>query len=190
MASTGIYQLPYLELSDPPNIPAATQGLAEAVEDELVRVDTAVGDIQSRLPQVLPGTCVARLRRSSTSTIAQGSAIPWDAEDWDDLDAHTSGSTRFQPTTPGRYLVVAVVRHQAVTAGAALFATIVRNGTDQASATISANTSPSAGSGITVSDVVTLNGSSDYVEVTVGNNQATAVNCSGSVVTITYAGAA
>jgi len=77
-----------------------------------------------------------------------------------------------------------------VTAGAALFATIVRNGTDQASATMSANTSPSAGSGITVSDVVTLNGSSDYVEVTVGNNQATAVNCSGSVVTITYAGAA
>jgi len=141
------------------------------------------------LAGILPGTCVARLRRTSATTIPQGAAIPWDAEDLDTLDAHAANTTRFQPTIAGRYLVHAVVRHQVVTAGAAIFATITRNGVAQASVVASANSSPSAGVGVAVVDVVSLNGSSDYLEVTVGNNQSVNVNASGSVVTIIYAGA-
>lgn len=190
MAQTSVYGLPYLELSDPPNIAAGTQGLAEAVEDELVRVDTAVGDIQSRLPQVLPGTCVARLRRTTSSTVANGAAIPWNTEDWDTLSAHASGASQYIPTVAGRYLVTAVVRHQAIAAGSSITADIRLNGAVTATAGTSANTSPSAGTGLTVTDVVTCNGTTDTIEIGVGNNQATAVNANGSVVTITYAGAA
>lgn len=142
------------------------------------------------LAGILPGTCVARLRRSSTSTITQGTAIPWDAEDWDTLDGHstTSNTTRYTPTVAGRYLVIAVLRHQAIAANSAVIAAIAKNGSPTVSATASANSSGSAGTGITVSDVIACNGTTDYIECTIGNNQATAVNCSDSVVIIIYAG--
>src|SRR5690606_39181122 len=185
MAQTSVYGLPYLELSDPPNIAAGTQNLAEAVEAELQRID----GVLAALPSVLPGTCVARLRRTTSSTVANGAAIPWNTEDWDTLNAHASGASQYIPTVAGRYLVTAVVRHQAITAGSSITADIRLNGVVTATAGTSANTSPSAGTGLTVTDVVTCNGTTDTIEIGVGNNQAAAVNCSGSVVTIIYAGA-
>lgn len=40
-ATTPSYALPYLELEDPPDIAGGLQGLAEAVEGQLARVDAA-----------------------------------------------------------------------------------------------------------------------------------------------------
>src|SRR5690606_41944626 len=97
------------------------------------------------LPQVLPGTCVARLRRTTSSTVANNAAIPWDAEDWDTLSAHASGASQYIPTVAGRYLVTAVVRHPAITAGASITADIRLNGAVTATAGTSAHTAPSAG---------------------------------------------
>lgn len=42
MPSTGVYNLPYLALNDPPDIPQDGQASMEAVETELVRIDAAV----------------------------------------------------------------------------------------------------------------------------------------------------
>jgi hypothetical protein len=42
---TPIYGLPYLELGDPPNLAAGTKNLADAVEDELGRIDAAVAGL-------------------------------------------------------------------------------------------------------------------------------------------------
>ncbi|HEX7038686.1 MAG TPA: hypothetical protein VF202_01075 [Trueperaceae bacterium] len=196
MAQTSVYGIPYQGTNDRPNGPLLGKQLAEAVEAELQRIDGSLSNVVSRLPPILPGTCVARLRRSSGSTIPQSTAIPWDAEDWDDLGAHSSGSTRFQPNTPGRYLITAVIRHQAIPRSdldvgpvPAIFASIAKSGvTVTATVTQATNDSPTAGNGISISDVVALNGTTDYIEVTVGNNQATNVNCSGSVLTATYVG--
>lgn len=39
MPDTSIYSIPYLAPDDPPDIPAVTQGIAEAVETELARIE-------------------------------------------------------------------------------------------------------------------------------------------------------
>lgn len=49
MPSTPIYGLPYPSLSDPPNGPAQIQALADAVEDELDRIDDTIDVDQSLL---------------------------------------------------------------------------------------------------------------------------------------------
>lgn len=47
MASTGTYGIPYLDMPDAPNIPAVTEGIAEAVEDELTRIDADIAAVQA-----------------------------------------------------------------------------------------------------------------------------------------------
>lgn len=46
MPSTSVYNIPYLEPSDAPDIPTVTQGIAETVEDELARIDADVTALQ------------------------------------------------------------------------------------------------------------------------------------------------
>jgi hypothetical protein len=43
--TTPVYNLPFLELADPPDIAGATEGLATAVEAELVRIDADVAGL-------------------------------------------------------------------------------------------------------------------------------------------------
>jgi len=45
--STPVYNLPYLELDDPPDIAGGLQDLAEAVETQLVRIDTTVQPVEA-----------------------------------------------------------------------------------------------------------------------------------------------
>jgi hypothetical protein len=48
-ADTARYSLPYLEAGDAPDIPLATQGLAQAVEDNLGAVDDRLVDAETAL---------------------------------------------------------------------------------------------------------------------------------------------
>jgi hypothetical protein len=50
MAITPIYDLPYLEIDDSPDIASATQDLAEAVEAELDRIDDSIAAINALAP--------------------------------------------------------------------------------------------------------------------------------------------
>lgn len=75
---TPVYNLPYLEPADPPDIPAITLGISEGVEDELVRIDAAVATLQS------PVRHGCRLRRAVQSIpTATPTVIGWNVEDQD-----------------------------------------------------------------------------------------------------------
>jgi hypothetical protein len=50
--TTPIYDLPYLELGDPPDLAAGTEDLATAVEAELIRVDAATAAITGLTPAI------------------------------------------------------------------------------------------------------------------------------------------
>lgn len=149
---------------------------------------TVNGGVNVPSNRPLPGTCVARLRRTSSSTVALENPIPWDAEDWDTLGAHASGSASYVPNVAGKYRVTAIVTTQPIGSGSALIARVRKNGSVQSTVTATSNSSPSAGNGWMISDVVQCNGTSDSIDVTVSNNAGTAVNAAGSVLTITYEG--
>lgn len=138
------------------------------------------------------GGVVGQYRRDTATTITNNTAIPWTVEDFDDMGLHSTitNPTRITATRAGRYRLGGVARHQAITSGSALSTGISINGTGQAggSASISANSSPSAGSGIQIVPFTATLAVNDYFEITVGNNQATAVNCNGSMVSIEYLG--
>lgn len=75
MATTGVYGIPYLEYEDPPDIPAVTQGIAETVEDELVRIDAAVVALQGT-PQTVQAEQTASFSGvSSTSFTTSGGTV-------------------------------------------------------------------------------------------------------------------
>lgn len=67
MATTGVYGIPYAELEDPPDIPAVTQGIAETVEDELIRIDAAVVALQGT-PQTVQAEQTASFSGVSATT--------------------------------------------------------------------------------------------------------------------------
>ena len=89
MASTGIYQLPYLELSDPPDIPGVTKGLAEAVEDELVRVESLIPG--PRPPRVVQSLSDGVQVTTSEATIL---TVQWDVVSGQQLSIRFSGQWR------------------------------------------------------------------------------------------------
>lgn len=67
MGTTTPYSFPYQELSDPPNGPTLGQDLAEAINDEIVRVDAGVAAL---LPATIAGTQSTTGTTTSTSYTA------------------------------------------------------------------------------------------------------------------------
>lgn len=77
MPSTSVYHIPYLEPSDPPDIPAVTQGIAEAAEDELSRIDAEIAAIKSPTAVPVSFTAPSFINTASTtytSAITGGTA--------------------------------------------------------------------------------------------------------------------
>lgn len=70
--STPIYALPYDSLTDPPDGADMGQDLAEAIEDELARIDAA-------LPLSLPLASIALVQSSvvTTASVVASKAISW-----------------------------------------------------------------------------------------------------------------
>lgn len=137
------------------------------------------------------GGCVAQYRRDLVATIVNGSAIPWTVEDFDNMGLHNAvNPTRITVTRAGRYRVSGIARHQPIASGTALSTSHMVNGVGVTGAgvTMSANGSPSAGNGIPIGPFVHQCAAGDFIEVTVGNNVATAVNCNGSTVNVEYLG--
>lgn len=69
--NTSVYDLPYLELGDAPDLAAGTKNLAEAVEDELIAVNNAVSNILSKMPPTVgvSDTTGAPISTNSTSPV-------------------------------------------------------------------------------------------------------------------------
>ena len=71
MAATSIYGIPYLELGDAPDIPAVTQGIAEATETELARVDAdLVAVVRGRVKDNVGGTISTSEATEKTLTLS------------------------------------------------------------------------------------------------------------------------
>ncbi|MEV0214304.1 hypothetical protein [Micromonospora sp. NPDC050695] len=71
--TTSVYGFPYLELEDPPDIAGATQALAQAVEDEVVRLDSATIGFEAASevsPQSVAVTTIVAVRwQAATSNV-------------------------------------------------------------------------------------------------------------------------
>ena len=67
MATTPVYALPYPELTDPPNGAALGQGLAEATEAQLQRVDADLSRASIVLAETWYGVGVAYVVKSNTA---------------------------------------------------------------------------------------------------------------------------
>lgn len=79
MPSTSVYNIPYLEPSDPPDIPAVTQGIAEAAEDELSRIDAEIAAIRN--PTAVPVSFTAPSFLNATSTTYTNAVTGGTAQD-------------------------------------------------------------------------------------------------------------
>lgn len=55
MATTGVYGIPYLEMNDEPNLPEVTEGIAEKVEEELIRIDGDLDAVEEDVATLLAG---------------------------------------------------------------------------------------------------------------------------------------
>lgn len=67
MPSTAVYGIPYLSSGDAPDIPLATQGIADEVETELIRVDAAITTINGSVTVVRKPSDTTR---TSTTTVS------------------------------------------------------------------------------------------------------------------------
>ena len=74
MGATSTYGLPYQDMSDAPDGAALGQNLAEAVETELVRVDAAAADHETRIT-ALEGRVVA----GTANTLAVSGSGSWES---------------------------------------------------------------------------------------------------------------
>ena len=82
MAETSVYGIPYLEMGDAPDIPAATSGIAEAVETELVRIDADVtAVVRGRVKDNTGGTIATSEATEKTLTLSIPAA--WNTYDVD-----------------------------------------------------------------------------------------------------------
>lgn len=87
--TTDVYELPFLELGDPPDIASGLEDLAEAVETELVRIDANVAAINN-LTQAVATENTTQSSYSSTtpSAGAQACAAAFTAPASGQVDVH------------------------------------------------------------------------------------------------------
>jgi len=138
------------------------------------------------------GGVVGRYRRDVATTIANNAMIPWTVEDFDDMSLHSTvtNPSRITANRAGRIRVSGIARHQPISAGAPCSTSVFVNGVLVAASThsIPANTSPSVGAGIAIGPTTVPLAINDFIEISVGNNQAAAVNCNGSSVEVEWVG--
>ena len=185
MGSTPTYQLPYPELTDPPDGPAQIKALALATESALK-------------VSVWPGTVVLFYQQSAVQQIQNGTPTPiiFDkAYNWvDRLNGMQPSRSRYIPTLAGYYVCSGV------------FA-FVGNATGQRWGGITQNNNSNlnsswtymqnAGTSIAAFPVPTVtigcNGTTDYIELQATQNSGNPLNTNytgslKSTITITYAG--
>ncbi|HEY9418128.1 MAG TPA: hypothetical protein VIQ30_25490 [Pseudonocardia sp.] len=81
--TTTPYDLPFLELADPPDIAGATEDLAVAVKDELVRIDAAISPLTAHGFQFV--------RKTADEAVTSNATVQWD----EDLTFTAAASTRY-----------------------------------------------------------------------------------------------
>jgi hypothetical protein len=150
--TTPNFALPYPEPTDNVNLWEYIQNLAEAVEDALS----------------LPGTC--RLVATATQTLTHNLRTPltFPAEEIDTRNWHSTSvnTSRITPDRPGRYGVSGSLYMGGRADYSLIVADFAKNGTALASAEREQpNTQNSARSLAPPFTIVTMNGTTDYVEL-------------------------
>ncbi|MEV6287394.1 hypothetical protein [Kribbella sp. NPDC051770] len=92
--TTPIYELPYLELGDAPNIAQGLEDLALGVEDELQRID-GVNSSQAAAITALQNAAallgIQNIRKTADEAVTSNPAVQWD----DDLQFTAAANTRY-----------------------------------------------------------------------------------------------
>ena len=105
---------------------------------------------------------------SGTQTVVSGATtkITMDTEDFDTDSCYDNSSNyRFTPTTAGKYYVYAVARGSTSASGLDLMMTaIYLNGATYVENQVDYRNNDAQLAGITVSAIINMNGSSDYIE--------------------------
>ena len=122
---------------------------------------------------------------SSDQSIANGTAttVLFNSEVFDTDSAYTTSTGKFQPQTAGKYYLYTVLRNDGGTYE--VNTRITKNGSDVVGDNITDNTGSESSVTFTTVD---LNGSSDYVIVTVYQSSGGAVDIVGSATDRTYFG--
>jgi hypothetical protein len=122
---------------------------------------------------------------SSSQSIANGTAttVLFNSEVFDTDSAYTTSTGKFQPQTAGKYYLYTVLRNDGSTYE--VNTRITKNGSDVVGDNITDNTGSESSVTFTTVD---LNGSSDYVIVTVYQSSGGAVDIVGSATDRTYFG--
>lgn len=104
--------------------------------------------------------------QSSSQTISGGVAtkITFTTEEFDTNSNYDTTTSRFTPTVAGYYQIDAAVSYQNATAGELMKAQIYKNGTSFKVGGLAASTA-TQGACSPVSALISMNGSTDYVEV-------------------------
>lgn len=156
MGVTATYSLPYPEPTDAPDGPTQIEALADAVEDEIERVDAAIAGLSA----------VVQLRRSSSQTLTHDTPTPisWNVSDIDTNGFHSTSvnPSRVTPTISGLYLCI-VVGHFAANATGDRRVYFTLNGGLLPPVGRAINLS-NAASTATTSRIVQCNGTTDYIE--------------------------
>lgn len=155
---------------------SGTNGIDKVAANSVESGDIASGAVsQTNLASGVAGNGPAfRAHNNATQSISQTTytKVLFQVEDFD--TASCFASSRFTPNVAGYYQVNAVVSHNFSGAnGGAIRTLIYKNGTAQIYSQVSVNSSAGPYGGVAVSDLLYLNGSTDYVEVYAWNTNAT-----------------
>lgn len=185
MGTTPKYQLPYPELTDPPDGPAQIKALAQATETAIT-------------PAVLTGTVVLFYQQSAIQSVPNNAATPivFDkAYNWlDRLNGMQANMSRYIPSVPGYYVCSGVFAFAGNATGQR-WGGITQNNNNNLNA--SWTYMNNAGTSIAAFTVPTVtigcNGTTDYIELQAVQNSGAPLNTNytgslKSTITITYAG--
>jgi hypothetical protein len=125
---------------------------------------------------------------AGSGTLATPVKYPFDTVTFDTNNMWDSANTRINPKTPGYYRVDAILGYIATgTAGFTTGISIYKNGSSVTRSQFLVNYASSYNETMTISDVITCNGTTDYIEIYWGTNSATltAPPASGTTVALT-----
>lgn len=133
--------------------------------------------------RALPGTCSFRATRDTTQSITQNvdTKVQFATETFDTMSTYDNSTNyRHTPTVPGIYFYRMQVVFEAFTnANVAAIAKIFKNGSEVVNAFNRGNTAGAIGETAMVSILVSMNGTTDYVEAYCQQQDAGAVNIAG-----------
>lgn len=143
-----------------------------------------------------PGQLLGRYARTGTGTVATGSMVIFDLNDYDPMGLHSTGvnPTRITPKEAGYYRVWGHIQEGVLATSTSSSAKVQVNGanywsseTNSSAFITTANSSPSSGTSVMFDEVVYCNGTTDYIEINWGNAAGTSVSLANSVVMLAYA---